>query len=176
MSRIKGKDTKPELVLRRGLHARGFRFRLHAKELPGRPDLVFPRWRTIAFVHGCFWHGHSRPMFKLPSTRPAFWRSKISGNRDRDHRAVQALKAAGWRVLVVWDMRIAGAGTPSRRRGSGSVRGLSAGRASYESGPDGRMANARYDRCLESVLLRERKLQSVISQASPWAKCFGTSM
>ncbi len=108
MSRIRGKDTKPELLLRRGLHALGFRFRLHSKDLPGRPDLVFPARRAIIFVHGCFWHGHSCPMCKLPATRTAFWQNKISGNRARDKRAVQALTAAGWRVLIVWECALRG--------------------------------------------------------------------
>ena len=108
MSRIRGKDTKPELLLRRGMHALGFRFRLHRKDLPGRPDLVFPSRRAVIFVHGCFWHGHSCPMCKMPATRPEFWQLKISGNRDRDKRAVNALTAAGWRVMVVWECSIRG--------------------------------------------------------------------
>lgn len=77
MSRIRGRDTKPELLLRRGLHARGLRFRLHRKDLPGCPDLVFPRFRVTVFVHGCFWHGHECPMFKWPGTRTDFWRRKM---------------------------------------------------------------------------------------------------
>ena len=101
MSRIHGKDTKPELMLRRGLHALGFRFRLHRKDLPGRPDLVFPGRRAVIFVHGCFWHGHDCPMCKMPATRPEFWRAKIDGNQKRDRQAVSALAATGWRVLVV---------------------------------------------------------------------------
>jgi DNA mismatch endonuclease, patch repair protein len=108
MSRIRGSDTKPELTLRRGLHALGFRFRLQGKGLPGRPDLVFPGLRTVIFVHGCFWHGHSCPMFKLPATRTAFWRDKIHANRNRDDRAVKALTAAGWRVLAVWECALRG--------------------------------------------------------------------
>jgi DNA mismatch endonuclease (patch repair protein) len=83
MSRIRGRDTKPELLLRRGLHARGFRFRLNRKDLPGCPDLVFPRFRAVMFVHGCFWHWHDCPMFKWPATRTDFWRKKIEGNTKR---------------------------------------------------------------------------------------------
>jgi DNA mismatch endonuclease (patch repair protein) len=111
MSRIRGKDTKPELLVRRGLHALGFRFRLHRKDLPGRPDLVFPARRAVIFVHGCFWHSHDCPMCKMPATRAEFWRAKIAGNRDRDEQAVRALTAAGWRVLVVWECALRG---PSR--------------------------------------------------------------
>jgi DNA mismatch endonuclease, patch repair protein len=108
MSRIRGKDTKPELLLRRGLHARGFRFRLHRRELPGCPDLVFPRFRTVIFVHGCFWHGHDCLMFKLPATRAEFWAAKIAGNRKRDARALEGLSARGWRILIVWECAFRG--------------------------------------------------------------------
>ena len=112
MSRIRGRDTKPELILRFGLHARGLRFRLHRKDLPGCPDLVFPCFRAVVFVHGCFWHGHDCPMFKLPATRAEFWAAKIGGNRTRDARAHAGLVEAGWRILVLWECALRG---PSRR-------------------------------------------------------------
>jgi DNA mismatch endonuclease, patch repair protein len=112
MSRIRGKNTKPELVLRRGLHARGLRFRLHCKELPGAPDLVFPKWRALILIHGCFWHGHDCPMFKRPGTRANFWNAKIARNQERDRAAAASLRAAGWRVLVVWECALRG---PARR-------------------------------------------------------------
>ncbi|RVP54043.1 DNA mismatch endonuclease Vsr [Sinorhizobium meliloti] len=108
MSRIRGRDTKPELLLRRGLHASGLRFRLHARELPGRPDLVFPKYRAVVLVHGCFWHGHDCALFKLPATRANFWAGKIAGNRQRDERAAAGLTAAGWRVLTVWECSLKG--------------------------------------------------------------------
>jgi DNA mismatch endonuclease (patch repair protein) len=110
MSRIRGKDTKPEMLLRRGLHATGLRFRLHVPELPGKPDLVFPRHHAVILVHGCFWHGHNCPLFKLPATRPEFWAAKITGNQERDQRAAKALQAAGWRVLTVWECSLKGTG------------------------------------------------------------------
>jgi DNA mismatch endonuclease (patch repair protein) len=110
MSRIRGKDTKPEMLLRRGLHACGLRFRLHVRSLPGSPDLVFPRHRAVILVHGCFWHGHNCPLFKLPATRPEFWAAKIAGNRTRDQRTAAALRAAGWRVLTVWECCLKGPG------------------------------------------------------------------
>lgn len=110
MSRIRGRDTKPEMVLRRGLHALGLRFRLHRKDLPGKPDLVFPRAQVVIFVHGCFWHGHNCPMFKWPATRRDFWKVKISGNRKRDKSSVDTLQSAGWRVLVVWECALRGPG------------------------------------------------------------------
>lgn len=103
MSGIRGKDTKPELTIRRGLHALGFRYRLHARELPGRPDLVLAKYRAAIFVHGCFWHGHNCPLFKWPAARKDFWREKIEGNVARDERAVAALLASGWRVAIVWE-------------------------------------------------------------------------
>jgi DNA mismatch endonuclease, patch repair protein len=113
MSRIRGRDTKPEMILRRGLHALGLRFRLHSKNLPGKPDLVFPGHRAVILVHGCFWHWHGCPMFTWPATRPEFWREKIAGNRERDLVALERLRQAGWRVLVVWECALRG---PGRRK------------------------------------------------------------
>lgn len=108
MSRIRGRDTKPELLVRRGLHALGFRYRLQDKKLPGRPDLVFPRHNAVIFVHGCFWHGHNCPLFKLPATRQEFWSQKIMSNRVRDERTTTALLELGWRVANVWECSIRG--------------------------------------------------------------------
>lgn len=108
MTSIRGKDTKPELLLRRWLHAAGLRFRLHAAALPGRPDMVFPRYHAVILVHGCFWHGHDCPLFRLPATRPEFWATKITGNRERDQRTAKALHALGWRVLTVWECSLKG--------------------------------------------------------------------
>lgn len=108
MAGIRGKNTKPELMVRSGLHAKGFRFRLHGRKLPGKPDLVFPGRRAVIFVHGCFWHGHNCHLFKWPSSREAFWREKIEGNRERDAKAIEKLLAEGWRVLVVWECALKG--------------------------------------------------------------------
>jgi DNA mismatch endonuclease (patch repair protein) len=110
MSRIRGRDTKPEMFLRLGLHARGLRFRLHRRDLPGRPDIVFPLHRAIVFVHGCFWHGHGCMLCKTPATRPDFWISKIARNAERDQQAVSELVRTGWRVLVVWECAMRGPG------------------------------------------------------------------
>ncbi len=106
MSGIRSKDTRPEMIVRRALHARGFRYRLHVKDLPGKPDLVFPRYRSVVMVHGCFWHGHSCHLFKVPSTRTEFWLAKIGRNRERDAEVRQALAGLGWRVLEVWECEL----------------------------------------------------------------------
>lgn len=108
MSGIGGKNTKPELVLRSALHRQGFRFRLHRKDLPGRPDMTFPRYQAVLFVHGCFWHGHGCHLFKWPSSRESFWREKIAGNIERDRRQTTALTEAGFRVGIVWECALKG--------------------------------------------------------------------
>ncbi|MDN7820904.1 very short patch repair endonuclease [Burkholderia vietnamiensis] len=108
MSRIRGRDTKPEMLIRRGLHARGLRYRLHVRTLPGRPDLVFAKHHTVAFVHGCFWHAHRCALSKLPATHQDFWRKKLDGNSARDRKAIESLHADGWRVLVVWECALRG--------------------------------------------------------------------
>ena len=108
MSRIRNKDTKPEMLLRRGLHGRGLRYRLHGAGIPGKPDMVFPKYRAVLFVHGCFWHGHGCSLFKWPQTRAAFWKSKISGNMERDRKVRAALTMAGWRTIVVWECALRG--------------------------------------------------------------------
>lgn len=103
MSRIKGRETKPEKLVRSLLHGMGYRFRLHAKNLPGKPDIVLPRHNKVIFVHGCFWHGHKRcKRAKRPATRKEFWNRKIDGNIKRDEKVKRQLRALGWQVLVVW--------------------------------------------------------------------------
>ena len=108
MAGIGGRNTKPELVLRKGLHARGFRFRLHRRDLPGVPDMVFPLRKAVLFAHGCFWHGHGCHLFKWPATRPDFWKQKIEGNIERDRTVQRALADAGWRLGIVWECALKG--------------------------------------------------------------------
>ncbi|WP_110032582.1 very short patch repair endonuclease [Hoeflea marina] len=108
MSGIRGKDTKPEMIVRRGLHALGFRFRLHDKHLPGKPDIVFPKFRAVIFVHGCFWHGHHCHLFKWPSTRTEFWLSKINRNQEVDARSESLLEKDKWRQCIVWECAVKG--------------------------------------------------------------------
>ncbi|MQW32010.1 very short patch repair endonuclease [Sinorhizobium meliloti] len=108
MSGIRGTNTKPEILLRKGLHALGFRFRLHDRSLPGKPDIVLPRYKAVIFAHGCFWHGHDCHLFKWPSTRPEFWQAKIARNRAVDERTEVALSEAGWRQAIVWECALKG--------------------------------------------------------------------
>ena len=104
MSQIKGKDTKPELLVRKFLFAQGFRYKLHDKTLPGKPDMVLPKYRTVIFVHGCFWHGHQNcKYFTIPKTRTQWWMDKINRNKANDEKAIKALKKDGWKVVVVWE-------------------------------------------------------------------------
>ena len=108
MARIGSKHTKPEMIIRRVLHECGLRYRLHCKGLPGTPDMVFPKYRAVVFVNGCFWHGHGCSLFRWPTTRAPFWKSKISRNRERDREVLVALRAAGWRTLIVWECALKG--------------------------------------------------------------------
>lgn len=104
MARVRTRNTAPELILRKQLHRAGFRFRLHRNDLPGRPDIVFPRYRAAIFVHGCFWHGHAGCKLAYePKTRRKFWQAKFAANRARDDRQAHLLSLGGWRVLTVWE-------------------------------------------------------------------------
>lgn len=108
MSGIQGKDTKPEMQIRTALHGLGYRYKLHNKNLPGKPDLVFPKYHAVLFVHGCFWHLHNCHLFKWPSTRKEFWMKKITGNKERDIQNIQKLKKRDWRILIVWECSLKG--------------------------------------------------------------------
>lgn len=110
MSGIRGKDTKPEMSVRLGLHALGFRYRLHPKDIPGKPDIWLPKYRAAIFVHGCFWHGHDCALFKMPDSRRDFWESKINANRDRDARVDELLAIRALRRLDIWECALRGAG------------------------------------------------------------------
>lgn len=108
MSGIRGKNTKPEILIRKSLFARGWRYRLHDKRLPGKPDLVFPRLKAVIFIDGCFWHGHTCHLFRLPSSRVEFWTAKIGRNRERDTEVRQRLHDLGWRYLTIWECALKG--------------------------------------------------------------------
>lgn len=107
MQQIKGKDTKPEISLRKLLFAEGFRYRINDRKLPGKPDIVLKKYNTIIFVNGCLWHGHQNcRYFVVPKTRTEFWTDKIKGNKERDHRNISLLKEAGWNVIPVWECEL----------------------------------------------------------------------
>ena len=109
MAGIRGKNTKPEILIRHALHKLGFRSRLHDKSLPGKPDLVFPKYRAVILINGCFWHGHQCDLFKWPKTRETFWRAKIAGTIERDTKNLELYAKLGWRVLTIWECSIKGA-------------------------------------------------------------------
>jgi len=110
MRGIRGKDTRPEMMIRKELHARGFRYRVHVNQLLGKPDIVLPRFRSVILIHGCFWHGHDCPLFRLPATRREFWSTKIARNKERDREVADALRSDGWRCLTVWECAFRGLG------------------------------------------------------------------
>jgi DNA mismatch endonuclease (patch repair protein) len=137
MSRIRGKHTKPEVAVRRLLHASGFRFRLHRRDLPGTPDIAFPSRHKAVFVHGCFWHAHERcPRAFTPKTRRDFWSGKLARNRARDAEHLNALRGRGWDVHVVWECEIGDAALASRL--GRFLRGTPTRRAPYRGSPAGR--------------------------------------
>jgi DNA mismatch endonuclease (patch repair protein) len=116
MGRVKGADTKPEMVVRRLVHAMGYRYRLHGRDLPGKPDIVFRSRKKVIFVHGCFWHRHPGcKLARIPKTRLDFWVPKLEGNRERDIRNQQALGQMGWRYLVIWECEIGDRGDLENR-------------------------------------------------------------
>ncbi|KXH85111.1 very short patch repair endonuclease [Chryseobacterium kwangjuense] len=107
MSKIRGKNTKPEMILRSQLFMKGFRFRIHKKDLPGKPDIVLPKYKTVIFVHGCFWHYHKDCREgRIPSTNSKFWQEKLSKNIDRDEKYIKELQQLGWKVIVIWECEI----------------------------------------------------------------------
>jgi len=107
MQQIKATNTKPEMLVRKFLHTNGFRYSLHKKTLPGKPDIVLPKYKTVIFIHGCFWHGHSNcKYFTIPKTRTEWWSNKINSNKANDVKAVKALKKEGWKVIVIWECKL----------------------------------------------------------------------
>ncbi len=107
MAKIKGKNTKPELLIRKALHKKGFRYKLHDKSISGKPDIIFPKYKSLIFINGCFWHGHDCHLFKWPSSRPEFWKDKITKNKERDRKNYKILSSK-WRILVIWECSLKG--------------------------------------------------------------------
>lgn len=108
MAAIRGKDTTPEMTLRKALFAVGYRYRIHVKHLPGSPDIVLPRYNSVIFVHGCFWHGHDCKIAKTPKSNIKFWKEKIERNKTRDSRVIEELMEMGWKVIIVWECSLIG--------------------------------------------------------------------
>lgn len=107
MSQIKAKNTKPEMLVRQFLFAKGLRYKIHDKSLPGKPDLIFPKYKTLIFVHGCFWHGHKNcKYFRMPKSKLDYWEPKISKNIQNDKRNIRILKEMGWKVIVIWECQL----------------------------------------------------------------------
>ena len=178
MARVRGKNTKPEVFVRSALHRAGFRFRLHGRTLPGRPDIVLARHRTVVFVHGCFWHRHGCALSSTPTTRRSFWLEKFKRNRARDQRAARALRRLGWRVLTVWECslrtaarrenavarllrQLASNDSATTRRASVSVKGTAVSKCRAAASqpprqPEGprRRASARLEPARASAILR----------------------
>lgn len=115
MSRIKSTDTKPEKLVRSLVHRMGYRFRLHRKDMPGKPDLVLPRCNTVVFVHGCFWHGHTCKSGHKPKSNKRYWNKKLDGNKERDRKNARALRRQGWKVIIVWECETANEAKLERR-------------------------------------------------------------
>lgn len=113
MSRIRSKNTKPEIIVRKGLWKNGYRYRLHRKDLPGKPDIVFPALKKVVFINGCFWHRHSCEYFKWPKTNIDFWRNKINDTVERDQKNYEELKRLGWDYMVLWECEIKKSGHAS---------------------------------------------------------------
>jgi len=107
MAAIKGRNTKPEMIVRKFLHANGYRYKLHDKSLPGKPDIVLPKYRTVIFINGCFWHGHKNcKYFVVPKTRTDWWMNKINGNIDNDTKATKALRKDAWKIITIWECNL----------------------------------------------------------------------
>jgi DNA mismatch endonuclease (patch repair protein) len=115
MRRVRGADTKPEMTVRRLVHKLGFRYRLHVKELPGHPDLVFPKMKKVIFIHGCFWHGHRCPAAAHPQSHRSYWEAKLKRNAERDRRNLRELRKAGWDVRIIWECQIRNRGSLTTR-------------------------------------------------------------
>lgn len=142
MAAIRGKDTRPELAVRRGLHALGFRYSLHSNRFPGRPDIVLPKYRAVVWVHGCYWHGHNCDEVKPAASNESYWSPKITKNRERDARNLAAVEAAGWRHLTIWECSF-------RRKGAAALEETIWNAAKWLQQGKGNAEIAKSGSCLE---------------------------
>ena len=168
MSRIRGKDTKPELLVRKGLHARGFRFRLQDRKLPGRPDIVLPKYGVAIMVNGCFWHRHKGCRYATkPKSNIEFWDTKIARNKHRDEVTAAHLEALGWTVIVVWECELRGKEKAEARIQALADKILSAGALKRQKEDQRRLSRAAARREREQMLERQTALEEEIKRMFP---------
>ena len=166
MSRIRGKDTKPELLVRKGLHARGFRFRLQDRNLPGRPDIVLTKYGVAIMVNGCFWHGHGGCRYAIkPKSNIEFWETKIARNKHRDEVTAAHLEALGWTVIVVWECELRGKAEARIQTLAEEIR--SAGELKKQKEDQRRLSRAAAKRERELMLERQAALEEEIKRMFP---------
>ena len=163
MSCIRGKDTKPEILVRKGLHARGFRFRLQDRKLPGRPDIVLPRWGVAIMVNGCFWHGHKGCRYATrPKANTEFWDAKIAGNRHRDEVTAAHLEALGWTIITIWECELKGKDAVKARLDSLTDEIHQAGERRQELMQQRKVSRSTARKEREDILARQAKLEAEI--------------
>ena len=168
MSRIRGKDTKPELLVRKGLHARGFRFRLQDRKLPGRPDIVLPKYGVAIMVNGCFWHGHKGCRYATkPKSNVEFWEAKIARNKHRDEVTAAHLEALGWTVIVVWECELRGKETAEARIQTLAEEIRSSGELKKQIEDRRRLSRATAKRERELLLERQATLEKEVKRMFP---------
>ena len=168
MSRIRGKDTKPELLVRKGLHARGFRFRLQDRKLPGRPDIVLPKYGVAIMVNGCFWHGHKGCRYATkPKSNIEFWETKIARNKHRDEVTAAHLEALGWSVIVVWECELRGKETAEARIQTLAEEIRSSGELKKQKEDRRKLSRAAAKREREQMLERQASLEEEIKRMFP---------
>lgn len=168
MSRIRGKDTKPEILVRKGLHARGFRFRLQDRKLPGRPDIVLPKYGVAIMVNGCFWHGHKGCRYATkPKSNIEFWETKIARNKHRDEVTAAHLEALGWTVIVVWECELRGKETAEARIQTLTEEIRSSGELKKQKEDRRRLSRAAAKREREQMLERQAALEEEIKRMFP---------
>ena len=171
MSRIRGKDTKPEILVRKGLHVRGFRFRLQDRNLPGRPDIVLPKYGVAIMVNGCFWHGHKGCRYATkPKSNVEFWEAKIARNKHRDEVTAAHLEALGWTVIVVWECELRGKEKAEARIQTLAEEIRSAGELKKQKEARRRLSRAAEKREREQILERQAALEEEIKRLYPISK------
>ena len=171
MSRIRGKNTKPEILVRKGLHARGFRFRLHNKKLPGSPDIILPKCGVAIMVNGCFWHGHKGCRYATkPKSNVEFWETKIARNRHRDEVTTAHLEALGWTVMTIWECELRNSSQLDERLNALAEDIRYAGEVKRVKDMNKRQSRAAARREREELLRKQAKLESEINQLYPIPK------